>query len=174
MAACLHGPPVLDPCALACAPPQVRIESQFPNGAKSLLVLYTAPTRPGHAKHMGCQVLTAGPDGKLPPGVRAPRGQGAEGWVGQVQLSNLASFVRMAWGWAWEGAAPGCSHCPLTPLTQTFHACCPCPTAGLLCDAHAHLAAARAGVSGDGSGPHSGGPQVLMFTDTSCHNHMRM
>ena len=39
------------------------------NGGKFVLALYASPSRPGWVRHIGCQVLVEGEDGKLPPGL---------------------------------------------------------------------------------------------------------
>ena len=51
-------------------PSQVHISQEYPeSGGKFVLALYASPTRPGWVRHIGCQVLVEGEDGKLPPGL---------------------------------------------------------------------------------------------------------
>jgi phenylpropionate dioxygenase-like ring-hydroxylating dioxygenase large terminal subunit len=53
-------------------PPSMVHISQTYNGGKNgkfVLALYASPSRPGWVRHIGCQVLVEGEDGKLPAGL---------------------------------------------------------------------------------------------------------
>lgn len=47
----------------------MRIETEFKDGGKLILVLYATPTRPGWCRHIGQQVLIKNKAGKLPKGL---------------------------------------------------------------------------------------------------------
>lgn len=51
------------------APVLTKITNSLPNDGKLVLYLYATPTKPGFCRHIGCQVLIPGDDGKLPPGL---------------------------------------------------------------------------------------------------------
>ncbi len=51
-------------------PSLVHISMEYPDdGGKFVLALMASPTKPGWVRHIGCQVLVEGKNGKLPPGL---------------------------------------------------------------------------------------------------------
>eukprot|EP01035_Chromulina_nebulosa_P016951 gene16951-22443_t len=46
-----------------------KIVAEYPSGARTLLVLYATPTKPGYCKHIGTNILIKGRDGSLPAGL---------------------------------------------------------------------------------------------------------
>lgn len=50
-------------------PNLVRIETEWPDGAKLWLMLYVVPNVPGRCINIGRQVFKKGKTGKWPPGV---------------------------------------------------------------------------------------------------------
>lgn len=51
------------------APSLHQISAEWKGGGKLILALYATPTVPGYCRHIGCQVLVKGDNGKLPPGI---------------------------------------------------------------------------------------------------------
>mmetsp|Transcript_22198 Transcript_22198/g.28788 ORF Transcript_22198/g.28788 Transcript_22198/m.28788 type:complete len:560 (-) Transcript_22198:129-1808(-) len=47
----------------------VKITSEFEKGAKSILVLYATPTKPGYCRHIGTQVFVSDEEGNAPSGL---------------------------------------------------------------------------------------------------------
>lgn len=46
-----------------------KIETTFPDGAKTILALYATPTKPGYARHIGAQVLIKSEQQRVPAGL---------------------------------------------------------------------------------------------------------
>ncbi|GFR50980.1 hypothetical protein Agub_g13305 [Astrephomene gubernaculifera] len=50
-------------------PSLIKIRTEFQDGGTLLLALYSCPTRPGHTRHIGRQILIRDPAGRLPRGL---------------------------------------------------------------------------------------------------------
>jgi len=50
-------------------PARVIQRNRFPHGGQMILALYSAPTKPGWVRHIGCNIIVKGEDGKVPDGL---------------------------------------------------------------------------------------------------------